>query len=122
MSGAPAFPHAATGCTPVVDALAAWSFTYSDEYALQDGIASALQRAGFGLEREVRLSGRDRVDLLVGRVGVEVKVGGSPTRVLAQLRRYAESDRIDGLVLVTSQMRHRIPAEINGKPVERVLV
>jgi hypothetical protein len=122
VNGAPAFPRATSVCTPILDALATWSFTYDNEFVLQDGVAIALRRADFDVEREVRLNARDRVDLLVGRIGIEVKVGGSPARVLAQLHRYARSERIDGLVLVTNQMRQRIPCEINGKPVERVLV
>ncbi|MGH2878927.1 MAG: hypothetical protein ACRDK4_04880 [Solirubrobacteraceae bacterium] len=106
-------------CAPIVEALRAVRFNYGDEDRLQEGIAAALAAVGFDVEREVRLSARDRIDLLVGRVGIEVKVAGSPGSVANQLLRYAKSDRIDGLVLVTSRVRHLAPMVL-GKPIEVV--
>jgi alkanesulfonate monooxygenase SsuD/methylene tetrahydromethanopterin reductase-like flavin-dependent oxidoreductase (luciferase family) len=52
----------------------------------------------------------------VGTAGIEVKIAGQPGRVVEQLRRYAEHDRIDELVLVTSRVRHQAPGALNGKP------
>jgi hypothetical protein len=104
----------------LTEALRRHRFNYSNEDQLQQGIAAALTAAGFDVEREVRLDGRSRIDLLVGRVGIEVKVAGTPDAVERQLARYASSDRIDGLMLVTSRPRHLIPQTINGKPVETV--
>lgn len=112
----------ATVCTPVVDVLSARRFSYGSEDQLQAGLAAALEDAGFEPEREVYLAGAGRIDLLVGRVGIEVKVAGSPGRVLEQLRRYAASGQIDGLVLVTSQFKHRMPEVVGGKPLECVSI
>jgi hypothetical protein len=103
-------------CTPIVDVLAARRFSYASEEDLQAGLAAALADTGFEVEREVRLDDRSRIDLVVGRVGVEVKVAGKPGSVLSQLRRYAASDRLDGLLLVTSAVRHRLPDTVGGKP------
>src|SRR5258708_35581089 len=86
-----------TVCAPIIDVLATHRFSYATEDDLQRGLAAALAGAGFDVEREVRLDNRSRIDLLVGRVGVEVKVAGAATSVLRQLRRYALSDRVDGL-------------------------
>lgn len=103
-------------CEPILNVLAARRFNYASEEDLQQGLAVALAAAGFDVEREVRLDNRSRIDLLVGRVGIEVKVAGAATSVLRQLRRYALSDRIDGLVLVTSRVRHQAPSKLEGKP------
>jgi hypothetical protein len=101
-------------------ALRVFRFRFGNEDDLQAGIADAL--APLPVEREVRLSPRDRVDhLLPGGVVIEVKVAGPADRVLAQLTRYAAHDRVTGLVLVTTRARHQdLPADLNGKPVEIV--
>jgi dihydrodipicolinate synthase/N-acetylneuraminate lyase len=100
----------------IVAALAGRSFRFADEAQLQAGIAEALGADGIAFEREARLDGKNRIDFLIGRVGVEVKVGGSLTDVTTQLMRYAARDEIDELVLVTSRLRHdRMPLKLNGK-------
>ncbi len=111
-----------TVCTPVVDLLSARRFSYGNEDHLQAAIAAALEDAGFDAEREVRLAAGGRIDLLVGRVGIEVKVDGAPGRVLEQLRRYVASEEIDGLVLVTSQFKHQMPVVLDGKPLATVSI
>jgi len=90
-----------------------------DEYALQDAAATLLADAGMSVEREVVLSPRDRVDLLVdGRVAVECKVAGNRESVTRQLRRYAASPVVERLVLLTGRADHRrVPAVLDGVPV-----
>lgn len=108
--------------------LGAHRFRWASEADLQEGLALCLSEFGYPVEREIRLSARDRIDLLVHRTGIEVKVAkpGSATpieRVLAQLGRYAESDQIDELVLVSTSARHRIvPQTIGGKPLRVVVL
>lgn len=106
--------NAAAAAAKVAEILAALNgcrFLWASEDDLQRGLAQALDAAGFEVEREARLDGRDRVDLLIGRVGLEVKVNGSWRDVDRQLRRYLRSDRLDALILVTARARHRrIPA------------
>ena len=104
----------------ICETIAEHNFNYAHEAQLQEGLALALTGAGFGVYREVRLGDRDRIDLLIGRVGIEVKVAGQATRVLEQLARYAEHDRIGALILVTNRFRHDPPGMLNGKPVEVV--
>lgn len=82
-----------------------YRFTYATERDLQDGIAEALERAGMKAEREAPLDGgRGRVDLLVGSVGVEVKIAGGRSEVAGQVTRYLAA--LDGLVLVTGRATH----------------
>lgn len=103
----------------VAAAIRAHRYHHAHEDGLQEGIMQALTAAGIPAEREVRLAPRDRVDVLSGGVGVEVKVAGSPESVLAQLQRYATHDRITALVLVTTRSRHRaMPETVGGKPLE----
>lgn len=104
----------------IVDALAGYRFAYATEDGLQEGIAKALTAKGFPVEREVRLDARSRLDLLVGSVAIEVKVAGrSP---IMQVRRYLEHWRVEGLVLVTGRVTHRMPESINGKPIRVVQI
>lgn len=78
----------------VVAAIHANRYRYANEGDLQQGLAVALERSGLTPAREVRLSPRDRIDLLVDGVGIEVKVASSTASVLRQLTRYAASDRL----------------------------
>jgi hypothetical protein len=101
----------------LAELVTAHRFTYRDEGQLQDGLAAVFAAQAVVAEREVRLASRDRIDFLVGRVGVEVKTRGQVAAVARQLQRYAASDRIDALLLVTAVARHlTLPATIGGKP------
>lgn len=99
--------------------ITSYRYSFTNEVELQDGVATALLEAGIPHEREVRLSPRDRVDFLIEPgIGIEVKeIAQSPSKVLRQLARYAESDRIVALALVTARSQHMaLPSEIGGKP------
>lgn len=93
-------------------------YRYRDEDRLHAGIEQVLAAAGVEAVAEARLSGRDRIDFLAGRTGIEVKIAGSNADVTRQLRRYASHPEITALVLVTTRARHRgIPKAVGGKPV-----
>jgi hypothetical protein len=103
--------------TDIVEILEAYEFDLSSEGDLQDGISQVLDREGIDYDREVRLSPQDRIDFLIDDVGIEVKINGSITSVVKQLQRYAKSDRITSLILVTGRTQlSRIPDRLNGKP------
>lgn len=57
-------------------------------------------------------------------IAIEVKVKGQVAEVLRQLRRYANHERIQGLVLVTTRRLHAasMPAEMNGKPLAVAMI
>lgn len=112
---------AAARARQVAAAIRQRPFRYSGEDQLQQGLAGALAADGWQVEREVRLDSRCRIDLVTERVGIEVKVAGTPADVLRQLRRYAGFEQLEALVLVTTRARHSlIPTSIDGKPVEIV--
>lgn len=97
----------------------ATGFRFVDERELQNGIEDrVLKLYEIPTKREVILNPKDRIDFLCGTVGIEVKIAGPVAAVTRQLFRYAESDRIDGLILVTTRSSHKlVPNEILSKPV-----
>lgn len=98
--------------------LAGYGFHYAHEAQLQEGVALALNKESIEFEREVRLGAHDRIDFMVGRVGIEVKVGHPLSSVIKQVHRYMQHD-IDELLLVTNRCRHAlVNSIINGKRVE----
>jgi len=100
-------------------------FVWSNESMLQRGIYQTLLEAGHVVQREKRLSRKDRPDfMLEGGVYVEVKVDGSLTSVMRQLSRYAEQPSVSAIVLVTTRAAQaaRVPTEFSGKPVRVVLL
>lgn len=93
-------------------------YTWNNEAELHKHLAAVLTEAGHTVQREVTVAPRCRIDLVVDRTGIEVKVNGTPETVARQLQRYAHSDDLDALVLATTCVRHRvIPAELGGLPI-----
>lgn len=87
------------------------------EYDLHSMIAQALARAGIAYRHEYRLAPRRRIDFLIGRIGLEVKKSRPASRALiAQLRRYLESEEVDELIVVV-QRSVPLPQKILGKSV-----
>ena len=91
---------------------------------MQVAIAEHLDRHGFAPRREVILTDADRIDILVGRTGIEVKIAGAPLAVARQLQRYAHSPDIDVLILATTRASHcaELPPVLAGKPLIRSLI
>lgn len=105
----------------VAAAVCGYRFHFDNESGLQDAVAKLLGDLGIPFEREFDLSPHGRIDFYLPetRVGLEVKVKGSPSDVLSQIHGYVQHEQIDGLLLVTARMRlGRVPRLINGKPVD----
>lgn len=101
----------------ILGVLESAAFTFTSEADLQAGLQTVLSSAGLPVEREVALSPADRIDFLVDRVGIEVKTQGSWIAVTKQCQRYAASDRLDSLIIVTNKASHlACPSAIGGKP------
>lgn len=91
--------------------------TWTSEADLQDQLAERLQALG-PVRREAALTARDRIDFLLGDIGVEVKVNGAVLAVFGQLQRYARTGRVAALVLATTCVRHtELPDRIAEIPV-----
>ena len=105
----------------VADALASVRVpAQPEEYDIHAAIAEALVGAGLEYAHEYKLGPRCRIDFAVWRVGIEVKKGRPATaQLVRQLRRYLESDALDGVIVVTQRATF-LPDTICGKPVRQV--
>lgn len=102
----------------VVEIIARARVDLSDEKRTQRDIAEVFTAAQIPFEREVKLTKKDIVDFMVGDVAVEVKLktGTSKMDIYRQLERYADSEKVKALVLVTN-LAMGLPETIKGKPV-----
>lgn len=106
-------------------------FGYATENELQQQLHELLKTTSAEVIREHRLSSRDRVDFFLKserrNVALECKIKGSVTAITSQLARYAESEDVSEIVLVTSKRVHLAAEcfrekEILGKPLYGVWI
>ena len=91
-----------------------------DEYDLHGLAAFALQAAAIPFAHEAPLAPRCRIDFLCGRIGIEVKRGRPDQKTVErQLRRYAETGKVDALILLCEKTT-RLPAVLSGIPLYQV--
>lgn len=104
----------------IVEHLGHWRYNAGTEEEFQRSVLVALSDLPRGLppvRREVQLTLRDRIDFMVGDVGIECKIKGSNASVVSQLIRYASIDEVGSLILLTSRMQHQAPPALRDKPV-----
>jgi hypothetical protein len=101
----------------IIGILRQFRFRYASENELQAGIAEALEGNDISFSREVRINEHDRLDFLIGDIALETKIDGSAAALLRQVHRYAQSETVQSIIVVTDKARHRLPAVLNGKPV-----
>lgn len=99
----------------IEELLRSYRFNFATEAELQSAVETILIENKFEFIREFNLTEKDRIDFLIGSVGLEIKIGFSYADVIRQLHRYAQSERIEALILLTSRLQHSMPLEINGK-------
>jgi hypothetical protein len=94
-------------------------FVTVQEKRTQMDVEQYLISNGFQFEREVHLSDRDIPDFLInthlGGIVLEVKTKYSRKAIYRQLERYAEHQKVDGLILLSGTSMG-LPRDINGKP------
>jgi len=86
----------------VVAALYGRRFSLTNEKTTQAEIAEALIAAGIPTEREVRLGDSGIVDVMCGRIAIEVKLAGGKRAIHRQCVRYCERPEVAALILATS--------------------
>lgn len=108
----------------VSDLLARYRIIGMTESVVQDQIERALRQGGIDYQREVELAPGDRIDFMVGSVGVEVKIKGTRSQIIRQLARYIRNDRVEEIVLAATSRRvlAGVPDEITGMHVTKHLL
>lgn len=114
-----------TDLEEILSTLSKVRITAAHESDAQEQIAAALRGAGIECEREVRLGERDRVDILAGRIAIEVKtkpVSGST--LWRQVQRYAGHDEVEAVVVASTLYRNvaGLPEELAGTPIIPVVI
>jgi hypothetical protein len=104
----------------LADLIIGYRYVIGNESSFQDGLSWILEMNRIVYVREHNL-GRafGRIDFYLPDegIGIELKVKGSPTEVIRQLHRYAQSPEIHALILVTGRSRLSPNTdELNGKP------
>ena len=90
------------------------------EQDIHQAVARRLTDAGLPFLHEKPLAPGCRIDFWCEGVGIEIKKGKPrPAALLEQLRRYAVSDEIAALVVLT-QRSVRLPASVCGKPLVQI--
>lgn len=107
----------------IIEAVQSKRYSFNNEKELQDGIELALQNRNVQYIREAIVPPKDRVDFLVGSIGVEVKIKSSLANLTRQIHRYAQWEGISSVLVITSLNRLRnLPATLNGKPVHVIVI
>lgn len=108
----------------VSDLLSRYRIMGVAESVVQAQIERALRQEAVPFEREVELAPGDRIDFMVGAVGIEVKTKGSRPQIIRQLARYVRNDSLEGIVLAATSRRvlASVPDEITGMPITKHLL
>lgn len=99
--------------------LASFRFRSRLETDVQDGIAEILGAAyGDEMRREVELGKENRIDFLVGGVGLEVKTRGTLIDIVRQAQRYVARPEVTALIIAATraQLLVDLPRTLGGKP------
>lgn len=100
----------------IVSALKSYVIPADNESAMQSVIERVMKIRGYDHVREVVLSDTDRIDFMVGAIGLECKVAGTAAAVMAQCGRYLDHACIESLILVTTKATHRRICYDSEKP------
>jgi len=103
----------------IVKALRQYRIRFGTEAFMHADVARVLNQLDQLHVCEEPLSAADRIDFYLPdtHCGIECKVAGGPSEVLAQLLRYANSPSIEHLILVTSRRTHQFEqTTLAGKP------
>lgn len=90
-------------------------FELGNEMRLQGELNKVLIPAFPSIQPEYKLGPKSRVDYLLNGLAIEIKVKGNPMDVFKQLERYASSQEVKELLLITSKS-FKMPDTIGGKP------
>lgn len=116
MTQAPISEHPALLARRIATAITSARINLTSEATAHRDVENALSGAGIEFKSEVQLSASDRIDVLCGAVGVEIKVGHSRRSIWKQLQRYAKHGNIEALVLATGTAFPAAVVDVDGVP------
>jgi hypothetical protein len=99
----------------IIQLIRGYRFGLGDEKRLQDDLFSVLLPRFPEARREVQLSPGNRIDFMVGPIGIEVKIKGQRLAIYRQCERYCEYNDVAELILLTNASMG-FPPDIKGKP------
>jgi hypothetical protein len=104
---------------PFIEALRGKAVRAGNERELNEVVADLFRAAGLSFASEYRLNPKDRVDFFMAGLGIELKTDGSVSALLRQLDRYAASDEIKELLLISTRRKLCLLGvdELRGKPI-----
>ena len=109
-----------------VELVKTYRYSVASEDSFQRGVEQVLHRNDIPFLREYPLGPEfGRIDFYLPRqkLGIELKVKGSPSQVLRQLHRYAQSPDVDALILLTARAGLSFPPmRMNGREIFTVPV
>ena len=92
----------------------------NQEYDLHALISSALSERSIHHEHEARIGAGCRVDFLIDRIAIEIKIGKPSSSALRkQLERYLMCDVLEGIIVVTERSTS-LPHTIHGKRIVNI--
>ncbi len=92
------------------------------EGAIHDAIAAAFSELGIKVEREYRLTPKDRLDFFIPDEGivVEVKKATVGLTALSQVAGYFESEKVTRCILIGMRIDPKIPSVFQGKAIDTI--
>jgi hypothetical protein len=87
--------------------LAKYRYRFDTESDLQERVAAALSDLDLAFDREFVLDPQNRIDFLVGGIGIEIKTNSTLAQVSRQVHRYLSFDPVESLLLVTTKTAHK---------------
>ncbi len=90
-----------------------------DEAAVREDLATYLDSQGYKVQRDHPLTEHDIPDFLIEIGGytivLQIKLRARRTRIQEQLRRYAQHEAVDAILLLSETMQ-RLPTKLEQKP------
>jgi len=112
----PVGEHPAMQARRIAQVIASARINLTTEAAAHRDVLATLTAAGIEYESEVRLAPKERIDVMCGSVGIEIKVGHPRRAIWNQLRRYAALGQVKALVLATGTAWPAHIGQVDGVP------
>ena len=101
----------------LISIIRSYKIQVNNESDVQRQLDGIFANSGIEYKREFVLDKRNRIDFIIGSIGIEVKIHGiSAKRIYDQLNRYCFFEKISSIILITSQACI-MPDKINNKEI-----